>query len=240
VLVSESTDRELDHEILFDGSVDGVILTTTRLDSTLPARLHAKRIPFVFLNRTARGVVGDSVTADNAGGARAVAQLLLAEGHRTIAMLSGPTDMSSSVVRERAFTAALRDGGIDAAHRPIIRRELVHESGRLGWGDLVSMRERPTAVFCGADAVAVGLLNAITEQGDSVRRPAVVGFDNSPVAGWPVFSLTTVDTHLRDMARRATQLLVERLDITASGVDVPARKIVVPTTLTLRSSHVGG
>jgi LacI family transcriptional regulator len=102
------------------------------------------------------------------------------------------------------------------------------------------MRERPTAVFCGADAVAVGLLNAIAEHGDSARRPAVVGFDNSPIAAWPVFSLTTVDTHLRDMARQATQLLVERLDIAASGADVPPRKVVVPTTLTLRNSHVGG
>lgn len=240
VLVSEPNDRELDHEILFDGSVDGVILTTTRLDSTLPGRLHARRIPFVFLNRTARGVVGDSVTADNAGGARAVAQLLLGDGHRTIAMLSGPNDMSSAVVRERAFTATLREGGVEPRNRPIIRRELVHESGRLGWGDLMSMRERPTAVFCGADAVAVGLLNAIAEHGDPTRRPAVVGFDNSPIAAWPVFSLTTVDTHLRDMARQATQMLVERLDITASGADVPARKVVVPTTLTLRSSHVGG
>jgi LacI family transcriptional regulator len=240
VLVSEPNDRELDHEILFDGSVDGVILTTTRLDSTLPARLHARRIPFVFLNRTARGVVGDSVTADNAGGARAVAQLLLGDGHRTIAMLSGPTDMSSAVVRERAFAATLREAGIEPRNRPVIRRELVHESGRLGWGDLMSMRERPTAVFCGADAVAVGLLNAIAEHGDSARRPAVVGFDNSPISAWPVFSLTTVDTHLREMARQATQLLVERLEITASGADVPPRKVVVPTTLTLRSSHVGG
>lgn len=240
VLVSEPNDRELDQEILFDGSVDGVILTTTRLDSTLPGRLHARRIPFVFLNRTARGVVGDSVTADNAGGARAVAQLLLGDGHRTIAMLSGPNDMSSALVRERAFTATLREGGIEPRNRPIIRRELVHESGRLGWGDLMSMRERPTAVFCGADAVAVGLLNAIAEQGEATRRPAVVGFDNSPIAAWPVFSLTTVDTHLREMARQATRLLVERLDITAGGADVPPRKVVVPATLTLRNSHVGG
>jgi LacI family transcriptional regulator len=102
------------------------------------------------------------------------------------------------------------------------------------------MRERPTAVFCGADAVAVGLLNAIAEQGDTSRRPAVVGFDNSPIAAWPVFSLTTVDTHLRDMARQATRLLVERLEITASGAEIAPRKVVVPTTLTLRSSHVGG
>jgi LacI family transcriptional regulator len=236
LLISEERERELDHEILFDGSVDGVILTTTRLDSPLPARLQERGVPFVFLNRLASGISADSVTADNAGGARAVAQLLLGDGHRCIAMLSGPTDMGSAVEREHAFTEVLAAAGIAAENRVVIRRELVHDSGRLGWGDLMSLSERPTAVFCGADAVAVGLLNAIADQRPA-RRPAIVGFDNSPISSWPVFQLTTVDTHLPDMARRATQLLVERLELLANGGDAEPRTIVVPTTLTLRKSH---
>jgi len=80
----------------------------------------------------------------------------------------------------------------------------------------------------------IGLLNALAAPGAG-PRPAVVGFDNSPVAGWPVFSLTTVDAHLQQLARRAVGLLVERL---AGDPDLPPRKVVLPTNLVLRGSHV--
>ncbi|GMA30908.1 LacI family DNA-binding transcriptional regulator [Litorihabitans aurantiacus] len=68
LLVAAQEGRELDHALLFDGSVDGVVLTTSRLTSELPARLQERGVPFVFLNRVARGVQADTVVADNAGG----------------------------------------------------------------------------------------------------------------------------------------------------------------------------
>lgn len=237
LLVSETPEKELDHSLLFDGSVDGVILTTSRLHSKLPERLRARNVPFVYLNRVTKGVEADAVVADNAGGGRQAARLLLGDGHTRIAMIAGPSDMSSASARERAFTAELRDAGIDARDRPVLRSELTHDAGRRGWAQLMSLRERPTAVFCTADAVAVGLLNA-HHAGADVPRPAVVGFDNSPVASWPAFDLTTIDTHLSEMARTASAMLVERLQAMAAGDDPPARRVVVPTELVARRSHV--
>ncbi|TFB71846.1 LacI family transcriptional regulator [Cryobacterium glaciale] len=238
LLISEDPTRKLDHSILFDGSVDGVILTTSHRDSELPARLQKRNIPFVFLNRIAQGIEADSVTADNTGGARSIAQLLLGDGHTNIAMIAGPTDLSSAADRERGFTTALRAGGLASSMRPVIRGDLTYEAGRLGWAELVSLRERPTAVFCSTDAVAIGLLNAIAEQGERAHRPAVIGFDNSPLAGWPVFALTTVDTHLAEMSRVASALLVERIKQLSHGTTLPVRTMVVPTTVVLRTSHV--
>lgn len=236
LLVSETPDRELDHSLLFDGSVDGVILTTSRVESPLAERLQKRGIPFVFLNRVATGIDADAVTADNALGGRQAARLLLGDGHTRIAMLSGPNDMSTTVARERAFVAELRGAGIRSTDRTVLRGELTHEFGHSGWGQLMSMRHRPTAVFCAADSVAVGFLNACHEQ-SVASRPAVVGFDNSPVSRWPAFSLTTIDAHLPQMAREAGRMLVERLERAAAGEDLPARKLVVPTELVARRSH---
>ncbi|GMA30909.1 LacI family DNA-binding transcriptional regulator [Litorihabitans aurantiacus] len=151
-------------------------------------------------------------------------------------MLAGPTDMSSAAARERAFTAELREAGLDAVDRPVVRHGLTHADGGRGWAQLMALRERPTAVFCTSDAVAVGLLNACHEQG--VAPPAVVGFDNSPVSSWSTFALTTVDTHLSTMARTASAMLVRRLAELADGHDAPARRTVVPTELVVRRSHV--
>jgi LacI family transcriptional regulator len=238
MLLVSGVAAEADGSVLLDGSVDGAVLTTTRLASSLPERLRSAGVPFILLDRVTRGVDADSVAADNSRGARAAAQLLLGEGHRSIALLGGPGDLSTAAVRERTFVSVLREAGIEAASRPVIRGELDHEAGRHGWARLQSLATRPTAVLCSADAVAVGLLNAIAEQGDAGRRPAVVGFGDTPVASWPVFSLTTVDIHLGEMARIAGRMLVERLESLSRGESLPARKVVVPTSLVLRRSHI--
>lgn len=236
LLVSETPERELDQQILFDGSVDGVVLTTSRLDSELPAKLRQKGVPFVYLNRTTRGVDADTVVADNAGGARAAARLLLGEGHTRIAMVSGPVDMSSAVARERAFVAELRGAGIDARARPVIRTGLGHDAGESAWAQLMAQRFRTTAVFCASDAIAVGLLNAAKRHG--AAPPAIVGFDDAPVAAWPSFELTTVDAHLSEMAREASRLLAQRLESIVRGEEEPPwRRVTVPTDLVIRQSH---
>ena len=66
----------------------------------------------------------------------------------------------------------------------------------------------------------------------------MVGFGDTPVASWPVFSLTTVDIHLGEMARLAGRMLVERLASLSRGESLPARKVIVPTSLVLRRSHI--
>ncbi len=68
----ENMDEATAYDRLFDQSIDGVVLTTTRLNSTLPAALTRRRIPYVMLNRTIPGAEAVSCIADNVGGARQV------------------------------------------------------------------------------------------------------------------------------------------------------------------------
>ena len=111
VLLAERGDGAL-AERLLDRSVDGAVLMTTRLTSSLPSQLAARDLPFVFLNRIGGVVDAPSVTADNVGGARSAAELLIGLGHERIAAVVGPEDTSTARDREAGFRSALADAGI--------------------------------------------------------------------------------------------------------------------------------
>jgi LacI family transcriptional regulator len=232
VLLAERGDGGL-AERLLDRSVDGAVLMTTRLTSTVPSHLATRGLPFVFLNRVGGVMDTPSVTADNTGGARAAAELLIGLGHTRIAAVVGPEDTSTARDREAGFRSALADAGIALPTRRIFRREFDHDSGRAGLDALLAVSDPPSAVFCANDFIAVGVLNRALERGLKVPDDlAVVGFDDLDIASWPAFDLTTVHNPIREMARRSAAMLVEIID----GLS-PGGREVFPTELVLRRTH---
>jgi len=233
VLLSEDGDEGALHERLLDRSVDGAILMTTRLTSSLPYELSRRDLPFVFLNRVGGFVDVPSVTADNFGGARAAGELLIGLGHTRIGAIVGPADTSTARDREAGFRAALDDAGIALPRTLLVRREYDEASGRLGLQAMLDTGKPPTAIFCANDFIAIGVLNRAMERGIAIPDDlAVVGFDDIDMAGWPAFQLTTVSNPLMDMARCAAGMLIDLIE---------RREInphqVFPTELVLRRTH---
>src|SRR5690606_32647483 len=95
VLVLDSTPSESDLDRFVDGSFDGVILTTSTSDSSVPAFLRRHQVPYVLANRLVDGDDGDSCTFDNATGAASVAYYFISEGHRRIAQIAGPSSVTT-------------------------------------------------------------------------------------------------------------------------------------------------
>jgi LacI family transcriptional regulator len=233
VLLAERGEEAALHERLLDRSVDGAILMTTRLNSSLPYELSRRGLPFVFLNRIGGMAGAAGVSADNAGGARSVGQLLLKLGHTRIGAIVGPADTSTARDREAGFRDALGDAGVVLPHKWLFRREFDHDSGRLGLQAIVDSGDPPSAIFCANDHIAIGVLDRAIELGISVPDDiAVVGFDDIDMAAWTTFGLTTVRNPLLDMARRAAGLMV---DLIESSEPVGAE--VFPTELILRRTH---
>ena len=112
VLHTESTDTDGVATRLIANGVDGVILTTTTLDSLLPVRLRDREIPFVYFNRNAPSVAADSALVDSTHGLQEAADELVARGHRRIAAIFGPANTSTGSGREGALRSALLAHGI--------------------------------------------------------------------------------------------------------------------------------
>lgn len=235
VLFAERGDEIALYERLFDRSVDGVVLTTTRLRSSLPHELHERGLPFVFLNRVSERTPGDAVLGANADGARQMAELLLGLGHRRIAAVFGPAETSSARDRQAGFERALSAGGVELPAARVHHGWFAHRHGVEGFETVWRGRHKPTAIFCVNDAVAIGVLSAALERGVSVPDDvAVVGFDDIDMASWPAFRLSTVHNPIDDMARQAVRLLVKRLQ---GDHDAEPEHVELPVELVLRKTH---
>jgi LacI family transcriptional regulator len=211
-------------ELLVRHGVDGIVWFPIRDRDT--ARESLADVPTVVIDRTIPGL--ESIQADYAGGGRLAADHLLACGHRSIGVISGPRDVLS--MRQRCDAAI----------------ERIRARGRLAFDvsnafalDLEpevkeAIRSRSaTAVFCGADLIALGVI----DYARSIRlavpgQLSVIGFDDIPWAQLSSPRLTTIDMPLGDMAAEAVESVLRRADESRES----RRKIVFDTTLVERDS----
>jgi LacI family transcriptional regulator len=233
VLQTESSDSGRVAERLIANSLDGVLLATTTSTSVLPVRLRDRRIPFVYFNRTTEAVEADSATVDPRAGLTALADEIVALGHRRIGAVFGPLNTSTAEERERVLRSAFEAHGMTIPGALSVRGPFDFDTGYQGAQHLLGLATPPTVIICGNDVVALGALNAARELGlDVPGQVSVAGFDDLPQAGWALVQLTTVNYDLQAMACRAASLLVARIE----APDEPWQHEVFPSVLVRRGS----
>lgn len=213
--------------------IDGVILSPLGLDQAgLLAREH--RIPLVLLGEADLGPVADRVHIDNVSAARDVTRHLIDQGYRRIAAIGwqDPTPRATALQRLQGYTEALRDAG-----RPVDQELLPPVSayfrpdGAAAMRRLLTLPERPDAVFCFNDLLALGAMRAAHEAGLSIPGDiALAGFDDVQEAEYAIPSLTTVAPDKRKIAELAVNCLLERARDGHSGPSrlmTPGYRVVV-------------
>lgn len=237
VLVTETgreADRRVGLEALADGSYDGVILTTTRRRSTLPRDLTERAIPHVLVNRVLDVAESPGCTVDNAGGVTEVTDLLAGLGHQRVAAVHGPTDTSTGRERDLALRAGLRRHGLPLPRSLVRRSAFDHDAAMAAATSLLDGPGHPTAIVAANDVIGLGVLSAARTAG--VRVPedlTVIGFDDIPMAGWPLVGLTTVRCDLDAMARMSVDLLTRQL----AGEPMMPVTLRIPVSLVERRTH---
>jgi DNA-binding LacI/PurR family transcriptional regulator len=160
------------------------------------------------------GVASDALAAG-----RLAAEHLLGLGHVRVAFIGPATDVHGFRMRERGFFQALRDAGVGLPHE-WLRRVPPSVGGGLRGMKALLAGERPTAVFCANDLIAMGALKAALTAGIDVPRDlSIVGCDDVEMASVVTPELTTIAVPARELGARAARLLLRQLD----GEEVPAR-----------------
>jgi DNA-binding LacI/PurR family transcriptional regulator len=141
-------------------------------------------------------------------GGRQVTEYLLRQGHRTVHHIAGPMAGKSSG-RTEGWRAALQDVGAEVPE--VMSSEWDAISG-YRWGERIAGRDDVTAVFCGNDEIALGVMRALSDRGlDVPGDVSVAGFDGQPLVSLWRPSLTTVEQDFVDLGARAFHLLSRRL-----------------------------
>ncbi|MGY1729427.1 LacI family DNA-binding transcriptional regulator [Geodermatophilus sp. SYSU D01062] len=214
------------------GHVDGVILVSPHRDDTLPGVLAGAGVPLVLSGRPPDGREACYVDADNAGGARAATEHLLASGRRRVATVAGPQDMIAGLDRYAGYRAALDAAGVGFDPALVAEGDFTEPGGHRAMAALLERAPDLDGVFVASDPMAAGALRALREAGRSVPGDvAVVGFDDAPVAATTDPPLTTVAQPLGEMTRHMTDLLLRQVE---GDTGVEAR--VCPTRLVHRAS----
>ncbi|GAB3164989.1 LacI family DNA-binding transcriptional regulator [Myceligenerans halotolerans] len=166
---------------------------------------------------------------DERTAAREATAYLLRLGHRTVHHIAGPTAGKHSG-RTDGWRAALTDARIAAP--PVMNAEWDAASG-YRWGERIAGRDDVTAVLCGNDEIAIGLMRALADRGIQVPADvSVIGFDDQPLVHMWQPSLTTVDQDFEDLGERAFTLLARLVD----GEPAGAASVVVPQLVVREST----
>jgi LacI family transcriptional regulator len=215
------------------GAVDGVIFTTVTARSPALQAALERGAPIVLMNRTLPGFPCDSVATDNASGAATVARYFAAHDRRRPAVIMGPRTVSTSSERETGFRRGLRRAGVPLTSRHVIHGEFTHAAGHAAMLQLLTEADPPDAVFCVNDVVAFGALDAARELRVDVPVDLwVVGFDDTELASWAAFDLTTVRQPIDKLAEIGVDLLLDRLADRAA----PLATLRLPAELVVRGS----
>ena len=209
---------------------DAAIVTSSLMSSRIARGCRDQNLPVILFNRVQPDAGMTAVTCDNYGGGRLVADRLIAQGRRRIALIGGRSDTSTHLERSRGFRDRLDEAGL--APVDIRAGDYAYDRAFAAARDLVG-DVRPDAVFCLNDVMALAAIDAARRAGMAVPDDlAVIGFDDIPMADWPSYRLTTVRQPLNRMCADALDMIeTQRQD---PGAASSIR--VAPVRLILRDS----
>jgi LacI family transcriptional regulator len=218
---------------------DGLILMSVPVRDPRIAELHREGVPFVLTCRVDQpGSELDKsvswVDADHVMGAEMAAQHLLGLGHRKIALVGGPENLMVSHLRAEGFWRLIKRAGISPSETPSVAGDFSIEAGRSLGLQLLEGPDRPTAIFCVEDSLAIGVLQAARRLGIRVPEElAVVGYDDVPVSAYVDPPLTTVRQHAERKGTIAASALLRLLE---RGRREAPEQHVLNTELVVRNS----
>ena len=217
-----------------DRSIDGLIVATARRHHPLLVGSSRGGLPIVLVNRVVEDHVLPSVSVDDQMGIRAAVAHLVLLGHRRIAHVAGPQELSTGNGRYLGFLAGLEASGIEADPALVAFANSFSEAEGFRCTEELFATGHPfTAIVAVNDMLALGALRSMR-----LRRVvcplecSLVGFNDMPLMDRIQPPLTTVRLPHYEIGSRAAQLLLERMTDRRG----PAKTVLLPCELVVRES----
>jgi LacI family transcriptional regulator len=174
--------------------------------------------PTVLLTRHVQGLKSDWVGSDDAAGGALAASHLLEHGCARLAYFGGPVQVYARSQRSDAFAEAVRSHGAELDERWCVGTATSSSAGYEAARALLQAGDPPEGIACHSDAIAFGLIRALTERGHTVGEAVrVIGFDDVEHARISVPSLSSISVSSDQMGRSAARLLISRTQEPAGG-----------------------
>ena len=220
-------------EVLLKNQVDGIIIVAAGKSSANFQKLLERKIPVVMVDRDSPNIKTDSVQINNGKYGEIATEHLISLGHKNIACITGPRNVSPSFDRVDGYKRALVNNNIAVREDYIIRGDFKPHGGFLAGCELMELKVRPSAIFACNDLMAYGVMHAAAEKGLKVPDDlSVIGFDDIYLSTFINPPLTTIKQPRIEMGEEAVLSLINRI----KNPDRKARNIILEADLIERST----
>jgi LacI family transcriptional regulator len=241
-----NSDEQLDRErgyldLLEQHRVQGILITPVSDDESGLAQLQARGTPVILVDRRSPSGKQCSVAVDDVLGGDLAVSHLIAAGHERIAFAGGPVSLQQVADRREGAVRALSRAGGSSAGLMLIDTPALNVAAGKAAGVAIAesgTADRPTAVFCANDLVALGLLQEMTHRGIRVPEDiAIVGYDDIDFAAAAAVPLSSVSQPRHQIGRTAAQLLLEEA---LESEEHKHRQVIFQPELEVRRSSQAG
>ena len=246
-LVIINTERQADGsshrddvQALIDRQVDAMLYATMyHRQVSLPPNMQG--LPAVLIDSTDRAGIVPAVVPDEVGGAIAAVTHLVEAGHTRIGFLNNDDDVPATHLRFAGYRQVLQENGIPFDETLVASAPSETLPGHALAHEMLSRSERPTALFCYNDRMAMGAYRAAAELGLEIPRDlSIVGFDNQELIAANLFpGLTTVALPHYEMGAWAVETLVHLIHGEAEYRLLADRPTLLHCPLVVRDSVAG-
>lgn len=223
-----------DRSMLFDGVLFSPLVTKAELLDMHPTN----KMPLILLGEHEFDGRYDHVAINNVAAAQDAVTHLVATGRKRIAAIGAQPleEYATPLQRSAGYEAALAEAGLPARDEYSI--PAVHYSRSDGYRaaqELIALDERPDAIFCFSDLLAIGAMRAVFDAGLCVPDDiAVVGIDDVEEGRFSRPALSTISLDTCFIARESVRRILARIE----NPEVEATEIVAPHRLVVRESSV--
>lgn len=212
----ESWEEEINYlDSFYRRRVDGIVRVPPIKADRGKARVFLGNLPVVYADRhpLERDAFVGRVGIDNTRAAESATSYLLSLGHREIGIITGDASSGTSVERLQGFLSAIRNAKIRPDRSMIQTGHNDIESGHFHAMQLLTRQQRPTAIFCTNNMMALGALAAIQEIGLACPEEiSLLGFDDFYWATLLRPRLTVVRQPAREIGMTAARILIDHVE----------------------------
>lgn len=216
-------------------NIEGLIVAGAAQSSCAVNELKKLDVPMVTVNYRLAETVSAVISTQYKGAYQAMKRLW-DWGHRDIGIITGDQQLSSGLYRYKAYTAFLKEKGLEVDPTYVLHSEFSERSEQITY-DLVKECIRadhvPTAYFCSYDYMAIGAMKALSEHGFRIPQDiSIIGYDDLEICRYVSPRLTTVRQDRTRMGMKAGEIL---LDLITNPLAVK-KTVSVETELIIRES----
>ncbi len=232
-------DEILASQYLLGMGVDGLLISVsneTKEADHLQAFVDEGK-PVIQFDKVTDQLEGPKIEVDDFEGAYQAVSHLIRQGYRKIAHLSGRMEVKNAHERFLGYKKALKDHGLEFNEKWVKNCfDISEQEGFDFTGELMESADRPDAIFCITDLVALGAMNYLKSSGYQIpQQIGLMGFSNWMLSEYTSPSLSSVDQFGTQMGSKAAALLIDLLKKQELGAN---ERLEVKTELVIRGSSM--